>query len=140
MIKRLNPDIGYFAPDMFTEFGFSQVVRAGDTVHISGIVAARGTWDELEVVGDGDVGAQLIFVLDVLDRCLDAAGLTAADLVSYTLYTTSMEQTAPHGGIIRDKFAAHPPAATWVEVTGLFMPELLLELEATAFAGGATTP
>jgi 2-iminobutanoate/2-iminopropanoate deaminase len=131
MIERVNPDVGYLKDEVFKAFSFSQVVRSGKTVHVSGVTPLRGGLNDLEVVGD-DVRTQLDWVLEVLRRCLESEGSSLEDLVSVTVYTTSMAGLVEAADVFKKVFAQHSPAATWVEVQGLFHPQQKVEISAIA--------
>jgi enamine deaminase RidA (YjgF/YER057c/UK114 family) len=131
MIERVNPDVGYLKDEVFEAFSFSQVVRSGETVHVSGVTPLRGGLNDLEIVGD-DVRTQLEWVLEVLRRCLESEGSSLENLVSVTVYTTSMAGLVEAADVFKKVFAQHSPAATWVEVQGLFHPQQKVEISAIA--------
>ena len=62
---------------------YSYGVRAGDTLHISGMVsfAADGS-----IVGEGDVAAQIEQAFTNMQAVVEAAGGTMADIVQTTTY------------------------------------------------------
>jgi enamine deaminase RidA (YjgF/YER057c/UK114 family) len=68
-----------------------------------------------------------------LGAVLQAAGASFADLVEPTYFVRGVESVAAIRAV-RDQFVdvASPPASTLVEVSCLFMPELLIEIEAVA--------
>jgi enamine deaminase RidA (YjgF/YER057c/UK114 family) len=133
MIERVNPDVGYLKSEVFEAFSFSQVVRSGDTIHVSGVTPLRGGLNDLEVVGE-DVRAQLDWVLEVLRRCLESEGSSLDDLVSVTVYTTSMAGLVEAADVFKKFFGEQRPAATWLEVQGLFHPQQKVEITAIATA------
>ncbi|UED87644.1 RidA family protein [Streptomyces profundus] len=111
--------------------GYTQVViGTGRLVAISGQVALdeRG-----EVVGEDDPAAQSRQVFDNLRRCLAAAGATFDDVVKLTYYVTDI-RFLPAVRAARDAQVdvERPPASTAVQVSALFDPRLLLEVEAFA--------
>jgi reactive intermediate/imine deaminase len=124
----------YRAATVATPAGFSHAVRAGGLIFVSGQVPLDETG---AVVGAGDVAAQTRQVFRNLGAVLDAAGATFADVVKLTFFVRDIGAI---GAIraIRDEFVdtADPPASSLVEVSRLFMPELLIEVEAVAVASG----
>jgi reactive intermediate/imine deaminase len=124
----------YRAATVATPAGFSHAVRAGGLIFVSGQVPLDETG---AVVGSGDVAAQTRQVFRNLGAVLDAAGATFADVVKLTFFVRDIGAI---GAIraIRDEFVdtADPPASSLVEVSRLFMPELLIEVEAVAVASG----
>jgi reactive intermediate/imine deaminase len=124
----------YRAATVATPAGFSHAVRAGGLIFVSGQVPLDETG---AVVGAGDVVAQTRQVFRNLGAVLEAAGATFADVVKLTFFVRDIGAI---GAIraIRDEFVdtADPPASSLVEVSRLFMPELLIEVEAVAVAPG----
>jgi enamine deaminase RidA (YjgF/YER057c/UK114 family) len=107
-------------------------VQAAGLIFVSGQVAfdAHGS-----VVGVGDIGKQARQAFRNLGAVLEAAGASFADVVKLTYFVRDIEAV---GAIraVRDEFVntANPPASTLVEVSRLFVPELLIEIEAVAMA------
>jgi enamine deaminase RidA (YjgF/YER057c/UK114 family) len=133
MFARTNPDVGYLKGEVFDAFSFSQVVRTGDTIHLSGITPLRGGLTDLELVGD-DVRTQLEWVLEVLRRCRESEGLSVENLAAVTVYTTAMAELVDAAELFKKAFGEHPPAATWIQVQGLFHPQQKVEITAIASA------
>lgn len=135
MIARNTPDIGYLGQDVFEAFAFHQSVRAGDTLYLSGIAPLRGSLESLELVGEGDIGAQLDFVLQILDRCLQAEGLERRHLVAWTFYSTDIQGLA---AVIPARLGQwvgeHRPSSTTLEVQGMIHPAQQIEITAIAVA------
>ncbi|MFG2232024.1 RidA family protein [Streptomyces sp. NPDC048723] len=110
---------------------YSHVVRGtGHFVAVSGQCALdeRG-----EVVGAGDPAAQARQVFENLRRCLAAAGATFDDVVKLTYFVTDVAYL-PAVREARDAVipADRLPASSAVQVSALFRPELLVEIEAFA--------
>ena len=111
--------------------GYSQAILAGDFLFISGCVS----WDMKGApLHAGDFASQVEAVYADIDATLKAHEMDAGDVVKETVYTRDME------GLIaanprRMEYYRHvsPPASTWVEITRLVHPDLLLEVEITAF-------
>ncbi|MBC3988073.1 RidA family protein [Streptomyces buecherae] len=111
--------------------GFSHVViGTGTLVAVSGQIAvdAQG-----ELVGRDDPEAQARQVFANLQRCLEAAGASFADVVKLTFYVTDVAHL-PAVRAARDAYVdtARPPASSAVQVAGLIRPELLVEVDALA--------
>jgi len=137
VITRANPDVGYLDPAAFETLGFSQVVRAGDTVYMSGIAPFTGGPPEFTVVGTGNMDEQVAFVLDVLERCLDSERMTLDNLVAVTVYATDMPALMEAAPALSKRFSAAPPTSTWVGTTGLAHPDQLVEITAIAVGQAA---
>ena len=113
---------------------YSHVVTAkgGKTIWISGQVSqnAKG-----EVVGKGDLKAQLTQVYENLKLALAGAGATFKDVVKVYTYIVNYKP-AMRADVreVRAKFmgATNPPASTLVGVQALASDDYLVEIEMTA--------
>ena len=130
-IVRINP------PELGTPPGYSQVVevRAARIIFIAGQTALDRDGN---VVGQGNCAAQAAQVFDNLAIALNAADCTPAHLVKMTVFLTDMNNLAAYREA-RNRFFAKvtPPAApavTLVEVSKLYGPHFLIEIEAIAAA------
>ena len=132
MLKRSNPDIGYMAEDVFKAYAFTQTIRTGNHIYLSGIAPLRGNNANIELVGPGDIRAQVRFCLEVLQRCLAAEGAGLQNWVAHTVYGTDMTELHKAADIFVEVFGKHPPTSTWVEIKGLFVPGQMVEI--TGFA------
>ena len=103
-----------------TDTGYCQAVRSGRTLHISG-VPARGPMPEA-----------LKKVYDRLGKVLAAQGLSYANVVRETVYTTDIEALIKAKDIRGGYYGETLPAATWVQIERLFVPEFVVEVELTA--------
>jgi enamine deaminase RidA (YjgF/YER057c/UK114 family) len=112
--------------------GYSQVVSsgAGRLVLVAGQVAMD---DQGAIVGPGDLAQQAEQVFRNIGAALAAAGASFSDVVKLNYYLVDISSLAAVRPV-RDKYVdtANPPAATAVEVKGLFRPEFLIEVEALA--------
>jgi enamine deaminase RidA (YjgF/YER057c/UK114 family) len=124
-------------PPIAAPVGYSHVavVPSGPLVFVAGQVAldARGN-----LVGPGDYRAQAEQVFRNLASALDAVGAKFADVVKLTYYLLDVTHL-PEVREVRDRFVnvAHPPTSTAVQVSRLFRPEFLLEVDAVASIPGA---
>ena len=130
-IRRINP------PELGTPPGYSQIVdvSAGRLVFIAGQTALDRDGN---VVGNNDFASQAEQVFQNLGIALRASGCTAANLVKLTVFLTNMDNLGRYREA-RNRFFASvsPPAApavTLVEVSKLFGPDFLIEVEAIAAA------
>ena len=128
-IMRINP------PELGTPPGYSQIVdvSASRLVFIAGQTA---TDRDGNVVGKNDFPLQAEQVFRNLATALTAAGCTAANLIKLTVLLGDMDNLAAYRRA-RDRFFATvtPPAApavTLVEVSRLYGPDFLIEIEAIA--------
>jgi 2-iminobutanoate/2-iminopropanoate deaminase len=132
VITRNNPEVGYVDESTFALLGFSQVVRADKTVYYSGIAPFTGAPPEFNVIGTGSMEQQVLFLMDILERCLESESQTLENLVAVTVYATDVPALMATAEIFAKKFGVAPPASTWLGVTALAHPDQLVELTATA--------
>jgi enamine deaminase RidA (YjgF/YER057c/UK114 family) len=132
MITRNNPDVGYMDESTFALLGFSQVVRADNTVYYSGIAPFTGAPPEFTVIGTGSMEDQVLFCMDILERCLESEGQTLANLVAVVVYATDMPALMATADIFAKRFGDAPPSSTWLGTTALAHPDQLVEITATA--------
>jgi enamine deaminase RidA (YjgF/YER057c/UK114 family) len=117
-------------------FGYNQgelVTGQARTLYCAGQTAVNG---EGEPQHAGDMAAQVALSLDNLEAVLAGGGMSLADLVRLTVYTTDVDLTLEHFGVLASRLGAAgaAPANTLVGVTRLAFPTLLIELEGTAVA------
>ena len=129
MITRINP------PELGSPPGYSQIVEvtAGRIIFIAGQTALDRDGD---VVARNDFAAQAGQVFHNLSIALQASGCTAANLVKLTVFLTDMDNLVRYREA-RNRFfvSVTPPAApavTLVEVSKLYGPDFLIEIEAIA--------
>lgn len=126
MPQRFNP------PEVWQPFGaFAMGVVQGEgrVVHLKGQVALDR---DGEVVGAGDMAAQVRQVLENIRAVLAHVGGEMGDVISLTQYTTDIEAFMGCGPIRAAYFAEPYPVTTTVEVRRLYRPELLIEITAVA--------
>jgi enamine deaminase RidA (YjgF/YER057c/UK114 family) len=132
MIVRSNPEVGYVDESTFSVLGFSQVVRADDTVYYSGIAPFAGAPPDFDVIGAGSMEEQVTFELDILERCLHTENQTMDNLVAVVVYATDMPALMACAEIFAKRFGGAPPSSTWLGTTALAHPDQLVEITATA--------
>lgn len=128
-IRRVNP------PELGPPPGYSQVVevRSGRIIFIAGQTALDR---DGQLVGKDDFAAQANQVFQNLGAALQAVDCTPANLVKLTVFLRDMERLSAYREA-RNRFFASvtPPAAptvTLVEVSKLYGPDFLIEIEAIA--------
>ena len=130
-IRRINP------PELGDPPGYSQIVdvSASRLVFIAGQTALDR---DGHVVGRHDFAAQADRVFENLAIALRMSGCTAANLIKLTVFLTDMGNLGRYREARNSFFASvTPPAApavTLVEVSKLYGPDFLIEIEAIAAA------
>jgi len=107
---------------------YCHAVRAGNLVWVSGIVGM----DDAGNVPEGTV-AQFDMAIDVMDKCLKAAGAGPENVVKVQLFMTDISERPAINPRRIAYFGDHRPASTLVEVTALVDPRLTVEIECQAF-------
>jgi enamine deaminase RidA (YjgF/YER057c/UK114 family) len=118
------------------KFGFNQaecVEGSTRVLHCSGQCAMN---HEGMPRHDGDMRGQIELAYDNLEAVLHAADMTLANVVSIVTYTTDVDTyLAAYGRIaVRLSAAGIAPAQTMIGVSRLFLPQLMVEVQATAIA------
>lgn len=119
-------------PDPYAPFLLSQAIKANGFVFVSG-QAAIG--DDGEIVGEGDFDRQAEQAFGNLDRALKASGSGLNKVVKVTIFLRSMENFAKIVELRRRWFSAPYPADSIIEVSSLYSPKALIEIEAIALDG-----
>jgi reactive intermediate/imine deaminase len=119
-------------PDNYEPFLLSQGIRFGNLLFISG---QAGADDEGRIV-DGGFRAQGEQAFANLRRALEAGGSSLKDVVKVTIFVTDMRHF-PDVVELRRKYFSEPyPADTIAEITALYDPKAMIEIEAIAATGG----
>lgn len=125
--RSINPD-GMAAP-VGPYVHVVSVPPGGRLVYCAGAVALG---PDGQVVAEGDIVGQTRQVMENLRLALQAAGATFDDVVKVTNYVVDVNDWR-HVLPVRAEYIQEPyPASSFVEVSALMFPELLIEIEAVA--------
>ena len=104
-------------------------VVPGKLVFVSGILSrnAKG-----EIVGKGDMRAQIRQVFENIGAALAAAGATMADIVKRQTFTTDIDSYFQHVDARIEHGGDANSTSTTVEVRRLSHPDFLIEVEVMA--------
>jgi enamine deaminase RidA (YjgF/YER057c/UK114 family) len=100
--------------------GYAQAVLVDNILYISGTVAS------------GDMDAQLKGAYTGIEKTLKAYGANFQNVVKENLYTTDIEAVKSNNEVRKAFYKGDYPAATWVQISRLFMPQALVEVEVIA--------
>lgn len=119
-------------PGVWRPFGaFSQLAWPGDgqLLFLKGQVALDAAGN---IVGRGDMAAQVRQVLENTRLLLAAVGGSMTDVLALTQHATDIEAFLQTGEVRRSFFKPPYPVTTTVEVSRLYDPALLIEITAVA--------
>ncbi len=102
------------------DIGYCQAVRAGNLLHVSGSV------------GKGEMPSAIRGAYEELKKTLEANGLSFANVVKETVFTTDLDSFIRNKGVRNEYYGHDFPAATWVQVQRLYSPAFVVEVEITA--------
>ena len=118
-VKGLNEPVSHY----------TDAVRWGDLLFISGLAPL----DEAgRLVGEDDVAAQTRQIFRNMAKILEAASAGFEDVLRVTVYLTDISDRPKINPVRQEFFGATRPASTLVEVSGLFRPDVLVEIQAVA--------
>jgi 2-iminobutanoate/2-iminopropanoate deaminase len=78
------------------------------------------------------MAAQAEYIMQNITAILAAHSATLADVVNIRAYLTDMSRLPEYGKVRTARFSGIPPTVTTVEVSRLFIPGALLEVEVLA--------
>jgi 2-iminobutanoate/2-iminopropanoate deaminase len=117
------------APDVQVTGGYSHaVIASGRLLIVSGQI---GVDKEGKVVGNGDFEQQAVQAFENLKRVLAAGKAQMDDVVRLGVFIVSREYL-PKFREIRARYFPGPKPVSTLVIAGLILPDLLLEIEATA--------
>jgi 2-iminobutanoate/2-iminopropanoate deaminase len=118
------------APAPFQGAPYSQAIRAGDLVFVSGQLALRP--GETQLAG-GTIQEQTELIFTNLRAILEAAGSGLDRLVKTTVFLANLDDFAGMNEVYEQHVGDQPPARSTVEVARL-PSGALVEIEAVALA------
>jgi enamine deaminase RidA (YjgF/YER057c/UK114 family) len=108
--------------------GFSRVVRSGAFVFLAGTTSVGR---DGVILGDTPY-EQTVEILRKVQRELGRANASMADVVQTRIYVVDISRADEVGRAHAEVFGAARPAMALVEVSALYDPRMLVEIEAVA--------
>jgi len=115
--------------DFESAVGYSRAVRVGPHVAVAGTTGTGPV---------GDIAAQARDALRRIEVALRQADAELTDVVRTRIYVTDMSRWREVAAVHAQIFGDIRPVATMVEVSALIAPDLLVEIEADAYAESPT--
>ena len=112
------------------EVGYSRAVVQGDWCFMAGVTG----FDYTTMTLPDTITAQARQCFVTIDSVLNDAGFTRADIVRVTHYVTDRALVDELKPVLSEHLGTIRPAATMV-IADLMTPEMLYEIEVTAFKG-----
>jgi 2-iminobutanoate/2-iminopropanoate deaminase len=113
------------------EYGYSQSVKVGDTIYVSGQVSHD---DSGNIFSPGDMEAQMRQAYTNIRKVLAQYGATMDNIVDETLFVTDMTTAFAAAVKCREDvfFGVPVVASTIVQVQRLAFPDLMIEIKCVA--------
>jgi enamine deaminase RidA (YjgF/YER057c/UK114 family) len=130
-IERKQPD-GMNVRMQGGKAAYSHVVTVngpGKTIYIAGQLARDVDGN---LVGKGDIRAQMEQTFKNLDLCLKAVGATWADVVKTNTYVTDYPEFSKHSDVRLRYLGVATPTSTTVQISRLADPDAMVEIEMIA--------
>ena len=111
---------------------YSHVVTVngpGKTIYVAGQLARDVSGN---LVGKGDMRAQMEQTFKNLDACLKAAGASWSDVVKTNTYVTNYEEFAKCSDVRMRYFGVASPTSTTIQISRLAQAEAMVEIEMIA--------
>ncbi len=113
------------------EYGYSQAVKVGDTIHLSGQVSHD---DKGNVLGEGNMEVQMRAAYANVKKVLTQYGASMDNVVDEILFVTDMDAAfAARVKMKQEVFSGSPVlASTIVQIQRLAFPQLMIEIRCIA--------
>lgn len=111
------------------DFGYARAVRVGDTIEVSGTVAVAS---DGTVLHPGDPYGQAKAALGIMLAAIAELGGSAESVVRTRVFLRDIDHWPEVGRAHGELFAEVLPVSTCVGGVRFLLPELLVEIEATA--------
>ena len=113
------------------EYGYSQAVKVGDTIYLSGQVSHD---DEGNVLGERDMEVQMRTAYANVGKVLAQYGASMENVVDEMVFVTDMEAAFAARVKMKDEVFSGVPvvASTIVQIQRLAFPPLMIEIRCIA--------
>jgi 2-iminobutanoate/2-iminopropanoate deaminase len=112
------------------DYGFSQAIRSGNTLYISGQLSHDAA---AKFIGEGDFELQVRTTFENLDKILKAHGAGRNQIIATTVYVRNLRAHFTEiNRLHKEYFGDHRPTSTLLGVSELALPQQLVEISAVA--------
>ena len=127
----INKQTKNFGMPWEKEYGYTQAVKVGDTIYVSGQVSHDETG---KIVGPGDMETQMRQAYTNIKKLLAQYGVTMDNIVDEILFVTDMNTAFAAAVKCRKEIFSGTPsvASTIVQIQRLAFPELMIEIRCVA--------
>jgi len=124
-------NVEYFLlrPEVEKAYGYTHAIKIGGDIKISGAVSMD---DEGNPTAIGDLEQQMKNAYSDLDKVLKHYGYTFDDVIVENVFTTDMAKFLEVSGYRSSIYTKRFPTGTWLEIKGLALPGLMIEIELRA--------
>jgi len=113
----------YHAGPWEQEIGYSQAIRSGNMLYVSGTVGADAKGQP------ADLDSQMKKAYEGIQKTLAHYHTDLSHVIMERIYTTDIEALIHSQPTRKQIYGEHAPAATWVEVKRLYAPADKIEIE-----------
>jgi 2-iminobutanoate/2-iminopropanoate deaminase len=111
---------------------YSPAVKAGDYIYVSGQIPVDPAAGQL---APGGIGAETRQVLTNIQKILEGAGASMAQVVRCGVFLIDAADFKPMNAVYAEFFGDAKPARTTIIVAALPMPNARVEIDAIAYVG-----
>jgi enamine deaminase RidA (YjgF/YER057c/UK114 family) len=124
-----TPEYFHLRPEVEKAFGYTHAVRIGEDIKISGAVSMD---DQGNPTAIDDLEQQMKNAYSDLGKVLEHYGCTFDDVIVENVFTTDMAKFLEVSSYRNSIYTKQFPTGSWLEVRGLALPELMIEIELEA--------
>jgi len=109
--------------------GYSRAVKVGNLIEVSGTTSIK----DGKFVHPNDAYLQTKQIISIAEQVLKEAGATLNDVIRTRTFVTDIKLWEEVGRAHGEAFREIKPATTLVEISALIDPDMLVEIEFTAY-------
>ena len=126
IVESEKPEYFLLRPEVEKAYGYSQAVKIGNSIKISGAVSMD---DEGNPTAIGDIEQQMKNCYADLEKILKHYDCTFDDVIVENIFTTNMALMLEKSGHRAEIYKNHFPTGSWLGVKELALPEFMVEIE-----------